>query len=108
MSGKTKSPGTWLGTRHSFSHGSKAVGTSEVALTATSDDENLKGILVKAASTNSGIVYVGKTGVTANSAEATDGFELTAGESVFIEANDPSIIFVIASATSQKVFWIGV
>lgn len=69
-----------------------------------------RGVLVKASSSNSGVVYVGNSDVTANgasnSAEGTDGYELAAGESVSIENKYVKNIYVVASATNQNVFWI--
>jgi len=64
--------------------------------------------LVKAANANTGIVYVGNSDVTANTADATDGFELAAGESVMIEIDNPNKIYVFASVANQKVFWLAV
>lgn len=96
--------------RESFVHGSKSgIGTSAVALTAVSDLTARRGILVKAAAGNSGTVYPGTSpSVTAGSNDATDGFELSAGDSVTVEVGDPTKVFVIASAPGQKVFWMGV
>jgi len=37
------------------------------------------GILIKASNTNTGIIYVGGSDVTAGNNNATDGFELNAG-----------------------------
>lgn len=97
--------------RSTFLHGKKSgIGVNAVRLTAVSlDSVRVGAILIKASPDNSGRVYVGTDNtVTADSTDATDGFELSAGESVVVEIDDPSKIFVIASATGQKVFWIGV
>lgn len=95
---------------NSFIHGRKSgIGTSPVALTAESDVTARHGILVKAGAGNSGLVYPGTSpNVTAGSNDATDGFELSAGDSVVIEVIHPNDIFVIASAAGQEVFWIGI
>lgn len=91
----------------SFFHGSQTVGTSAVQI--TSDDTPTKiGVLVKAASTNTGLIYVGKTGVTAVSDPEHDGFELGAGEAVTIEVDQAKKVYAIASAASQLVFWVTV
>ena len=92
-----------------FKHGAKSsITTSAVALAATSGMAG-NGILVKAANSNTGTVYVGvSSAVTAGTLDATDGFELGAGESVQVELNDPSKIYVIGSASGQKVFWVAV
>ena len=47
--------------------------------------------------------------MTADSIDATDGFPLSAGESVVIPVIDPSIIYVRAvSGTTSKVFFVTV
>jgi hypothetical protein len=67
------------------------------------------GVQLKAAAANSGTVYVGyASSVTANSAVATDGFPLAAGETYFVpksKASTPAGIYVIASAADQNVFY---
>ena len=88
-------------------HGSKAsIGGTALQLT-TSEAPLRNGLLVRAATTNSGTVYVGGSTVTADSAAATDGFPLLAGESVKVEADKASLVYAIGSATGQKVFFIG-
>jgi len=93
----------------SFFHGRKSnIGTTAVRLTTTSN-RSKRGVLVKAAADNTGTVYVGtSSSVTADSADSTDGFELSAGDSVVVEIDDPSNVYMIASASGQKVFWVGV
>ena len=82
--------------------GSVAVGTSAVQV---STEPSAIKVIVKAASTNSGILYVGKLGVTANTTPATDGYELVAGGSIELEIGNPSLLYVIASAITQKAFF---
>jgi hypothetical protein len=55
--------------------GSLVVGTT--ALQLSTEPSSLK-VIVKAALANTGIVYIGKVGVTANTTAGTDGYELTA------------------------------
>lgn len=64
------------------------------------------GILIKASSTNTGVIYVGDSTVTAGTTDATDGFELTAGESLMVEGRDASEIYVIASVNNQRVSYL--
>lgn len=91
-----------------FTHGSKTVGTSVIVLSATSI-KTKSGVLIKAAAGNAGKVYPGSIPtVTADSDDATDGFELSAGDSVEVEVDNVSNIHLIASEANQKVFWIGV
>jgi hypothetical protein len=80
-----------------------AIGATALQLTATST--KCTGVYVKASAANTGTVYVGKSTVTANSADATDGFELSASEGVFITVNDPSFVYAIASAAGQSLFF---
>ena len=91
-----------LAAQPDFAYGQITVGTTETQLTTVSTPCR-KGVLVKAISTNTGIVYIGKTGVTTIS-----GYELTAGEAVSIEIDNVNKIFAIASVAGQGVCWIGV
>ena len=63
-----------------------------------------KGVAVKAASTNTGILYIGNSDVTAGTTAATDGFPLSAGESVTIPVNNANLLYAIGSAANQAVF----
>lgn len=84
-----------------------SIGTSAVQLTASSVSAN-KGVTVKAANANSGTVYVGISTVTAGTTDATDGMELGPGESITVEVSNANLLYVIGSATGQKVFWTAV
>lgn len=64
------------------------------------------GVTVKAARNNTANIYVGKSDVTADSTDATDGFELGPGESLFLPVNNANLIYVIGGAVNQKVFWV--
>ena len=44
--------------------------------------------------------------VTAGGADATDGFELDAGESLLIEGRNANEIYVIASVANQRVSYL--
>jgi len=80
----------------SFAHNQTSVGTSAVQLASNT---STKGVLVKAKSTNTGIIYVGNSsGVTSST-----GFELLAGEAVLVPVNNSNLIYCIASASSQAV-----
>lgn len=61
----------------------------------------LHGVLIKADPGNSGICYIGKSGVA-----TTTGFPLSAGQSQFFELDDVNSIYAIGSASSQKLAWI--
>jgi len=88
-------------------HGAKTVDTAVVQIT-TYNIPLTFGILIKAAGANTGIVYVGNSDVTAGTADATDGIQLSAGDAVLLELDAASKAYAIASAAGQKVFWIAV
>lgn len=97
-------------------HGRKSsISTSAVQLSASTAPLEY-GIEVKAAAGNSGTVYVGSSNaVTADAADATDGFPLAAGDQVFIprafadgKPLSLSSVWLIGSAASQKVFFLAV
>ena len=66
-------------------------------------DNPIKAIVVKAMSTNTGIIYVGLSTVL-----TTTGFELEAGESIMFECDNLSQVYVIASIANQKVCYVGI
>lgn len=66
------------------------------------------GLTLKADATNTGILYIGNSDVTAGSTAATDGIPLAAGESITIPVTNSNIPYAIASANNQKIYWIGV
>jgi|GEM_PF-1767258 len=92
-------------TVNSFRHGRKSgIGAAVAPLTAAAVLAT-KGVQLRAADANSGVVYVGQSTLTADTADATDGYPLAAGETLFVPVNDASKIFLRATAESQKVFW---
>lgn len=96
-----------LGAENSFDHGAKSgIGASAVQLVSALTAVN-RGVQIKAAAANTGKVYVGNSDVTAGSADSTDGFELSAGQGLFVPTHDVSNVWVVGSAADQKVFWFG-
>jgi len=89
-----------------WDHGQKSIGTSAAFLVTNTATRCSKGVQIKAAAGNAGTVYVGKSDVTANTAAATDGYPLAAGEEIFIPTDDASDVFAIASQASQGVFFL--
>jgi len=81
-----------------------SIGTTAVQLTSTST-RCVHGVLVLADPDNSGDVYVGREGVTAGTADATDGVRLRPGDAIEIEIDEVTKVYVIGSAAGQKVFW---
>lgn len=89
----------------SFDHGSNQdIDTTAEQITSTSFACKF-GVTVKADITNTGIIYVGNSDVTASGTAATDGFPLSAGETLTLEVNNPNLLYAIASTTNQKIFW---
>lgn len=73
---------------------------------STTSQKSTTGITVKASVVNSGRIYVGtKSTITANTNPATDGFELSAGESVLMPVDNVNSVYIIASTSGQKAFW---
>ena len=89
-----------------FDHGSNrdVDATAEALTSVTTEWEN--GVLIKASISNTGVVYVGNSDVTAGTTDATDGFPLSAGDSLFLEYKRADEIYVIGSAANQIVYWI--
>ncbi len=79
------------------------VGTSAVQLDATGTATKF-GVLVKALDGNAGTVYVGASGAVTTGT----GYELGAGESVFLPVNNTNLIWALSSQASQKVSIVGV
>lgn len=88
-----------------FINGGAAVGETEVQLSETSVPLR-SGVRIVAALGNSGNVYVGHEGVTPGTTPATDGYELDAGEDIFVPVNDLNKVYLIGSAASQAVTYI--
>lgn len=88
-------------------HGAKSsIGGTALQLSVNSVPLK-RGVEVKAANANTANVYVGVIpNVTANTNDATDGFELGAGESMLIKVDNLNKIYLISSGTNQKVFWL--
>ena len=83
----------------------KRVSVGAAAVQAASSQTQLnRGVIVKAGAGNTGVVYVGfSSGVTANTAVATDGYPLAAAAEVGIPINDLSSVWFIADSSSQEV-----
>lgn len=92
-------------TRPGFRTGRKTIGISAAQLV----DEDIiteKGVLITAATGNSGVIYVGdRSTVTADGDDDTDGFPLVAGASITVPVTNAKHIYVIGSAASQKLWW---
>jgi hypothetical protein len=75
-----------------------AAGTAQAIVTTQAI---LSGVTVKALAGNAGLVYVGNASVA-----AANGFELAAGEQVFVEAADVASVYIDAATNDDGVSWI--
>lgn len=76
------------------------IGTSAVELTFTG---TTKSILIKAASANTGVIYIGKSNVDSSGNNAL--LELTADSAISIDFNDTSeAIYAVSDTASQKIY----
>jgi len=66
------------------------------------------GLLIKADSGNSSTVWIGPSTVTSGAASTTSGFPLAAGDGVFLQLSNINLVYAIASADNQKVYWLAV
>ena len=90
-----------------FDHG-RAIVTESSAQIITTDVKCENNVTIKAASGNTGTVYIGNSDVTAATNTATDGYELAAGQSVVLKINNVKNVYAIGSVNPQTVYWIAV
>jgi hypothetical protein len=83
--------------------GQTLAGSTAEQITTTSTP--CQGVLVKAAPTNAGAIYVGKSDVTTDYADTTGGFPLEPGESVGVPCRNANEVY-IRGTTGDKVAWI--
>jgi len=60
------------------------------------------GVTVKALSTNTNVVFIGTSGVS-----STDGFQLAAGEQIFIPAGNLNRVYLDVTTNGEGVTYIG-
>ena len=80
------------------------IDTSAEQVTSTSYPAAV-GVLFRADASNSGLVYLGNSDVTAGTTAATDGFPLSAGDAVFLQISNANLVYGIGSAVNQKIFF---
>jgi hypothetical protein len=66
------------------------------------DDNITKGVSIKAAVSNTGIIYIGSSGVTAE-----NGFPLAAGDTLNMDISNTSAVWIDSSVDGESVSWIG-
>jgi hypothetical protein len=80
-------------TSGTLAHGNRnATGTAQLQLTGTSTP--CQGVLIKAREANVNDVWVGKTGLTADTTEATGGYRLAAGQSVGVPCRNANEVYL--------------
>lgn len=87
-----------------------SIGGTAVQLTSTSTPLTY-GVQIVAAAANSGKVYIGlaNTVTAGGTSDTTDGFELSAGASIFLPkvyVLDASDVWLIGSAAGQAVYFL--
>lgn len=82
-------------------HGQTSVTTPGTAVALAATQALLSGLTVKARAANTGLVFVGASDVS-----SANGFELAAGEQLFIEVGDVATVFVDAAVGGEGVAWI--
>ena len=81
-------------------NGQATVGTSATQLGSNTLKQ---GVVIKASSSNTGIVYLGST----NGVTTSTGFELGAGETVTLPITNTNLVYLIATDINQIVSFIG-
>jgi len=93
-------------------HGHVVAGTTIGKLSAYSFECD-KGILLRAPGAddpvpNTAPVWVGGSAVTADADVGTGGLPILPGESVVLPIDDPNDVWVISTAATQDIAWLGV
>ena len=83
-------------------NGKVIVTTAGTRVQLTSDVTKItSGILIKALSTNTGLIYIGDVSVT-----AANGFQLTASDTAFIEIKDRSPLYIDSAENGEGITYI--
>lgn len=78
----------------------QTVGTSQIQLPSNAISLS---VTIKALNNNGGVVYVGVNGV-----DASNGFELGAGESVSLAVDNTNRLYAVSDSSGQKICIIGI
>lgn len=83
------------------------IGPSGVAMVDSSNEVIENGVLIYADQLNTDKIWLGEQGLTADSADSTDGFPLSSGDSLFLPIRQITEIYVTSGTDSnQKVWWV--
>ena len=88
-------------------NGSVTVGTSATEILPNSKAVLTQGVQLKAAAANTGAIHIGNAS-NVSFAGSNDGFELAAGQGLFVPLKNASNIFAIATAAGQKLYYLAV
>ena len=81
-------------------------GSAELVSAPVDNSQPLvRGLNIKAAESNSGMIYVGNAAVSTST-----GYELSAGEELYLEIDDPAKVYVVTDHTvvqETKFSWVG-
>ena len=83
-----------------LNHNQVTVGTSQVQIGGASSVALSSGMTILADSDNTGVIYVGATGVTTGT-----GFPLVAGSAIELSLDDLNIAYCISDTASQKIHY---
>lgn len=65
------------------------------------------GVIIYSDKNNTDYIYIGNSGLTADSNDVTDGFPMSSGDALFLEHRNPENLFVRSKTDiSQKIWWI--
>ncbi len=90
-----------------LNHGHIPVGVAAAQLSAIKFNFRF-GITLYASSSNAANIWIGKSGVTANTNAVTGGFPLVPGSSLILPVAEMQHIYAISTSTSQDLAWIGI
>ncbi len=82
-------------------HGQTVVAAAGTEVALAASQTLVSGVTVKAKHANTGMIYVG-----ANPVTSTTGFELAAGEQVFVETANLANVYVDAAVSGEGVSWL--
>lgn len=91
-----------------FEHGTTNLTTANTpsqVITRT-DLSPKKGVRLKAGISNSGIVYVGTSGAGNDPSAASCGYPLDGGDELFLECENPTVIYANNDTANDVVHWI--
>lgn len=91
-----------------FHHGRNGDVDTVAEVLTTQRPRLSRGVQLKAANSNTAVIFVGNSDVTAGTQESTDGFPLEPGEALFLPVDSPHKVYLIASAANQGLYWLAI